>query len=74
MRHIFCHFFGKLTINLTFMLYTEFTVKDVIHTIKTSKHEESTVLMDRSQQVLCTLQLLLNLTIYPYFEEAGNLN
>ena len=56
------------------MLYTEFTVKDVIHTIKTSKHEESTVLMDRSQQVLCTLQLLLNLTIYPYFEEAGNLN
>ena len=62
--------------NLTFMLYTEFTclclVKHVIHTIK--KHEESTVLIGRSQQVLCTMQLLLNLKSYPYFVEAQNLN
>ena len=52
------------------------TVKHVVHTIKTSKHEESTILflMDRSQQVLCTMQLLLNLKSYPYFVEARNLN
>ena len=58
--NIFVTDFGKFTINLTFMLYTEFTclcvVEHVIHTIKTSKHEESTVLMDRSPQVLCSMQ------------------
>ena len=76
--NIFVTLFGKLTINLTFMLYTEFTclcvVKHVIHTMKASKHEESTVLMDISQQVLCTMQLVINLNSYPYFVEAGNLN
>ena len=60
------------------MLYIEFTclclVKHVIYTIKTSKHEESTVLIDRSQQALCTMQLLQNLKSYPYFMEAQNLN
>ena len=71
--NIFVTLFEKLTINLTFMLYTEFTclcaVKHVIHTIKTSKHEESIALMDRSQQVLP-----LNLKSYPYFVEARNQN
>ena len=57
--------FGKWTINFTFILYTECTrlcvVKHVIHTIKTSKHDESIVSMHQSQQVLCTMLLLLNL-------------
>ena len=59
---IFVTLFGKLTINLTFMLYTELTclylLKHVIHTIKTSKHEESTVLIGRSQQILCTIKVI----------------
>ena len=46
--------------------------KHVIHTIQTSKHEENNLLMDSSQQVLCTMQLLLNLKSYPYFVEARN--
>ena len=60
--NIFVTPFGKLTINLTFILYTELTclclLKHVIHTIKTSKHEESTVLIDRSQQILCTIKVI----------------
>ena len=60
------------------MLFTEITclcvVKHVIHTIKTSKQEESTDLMDISQQVLCTMQLLPNIKSYPYFVEARNIN
>ena len=68
--NIFVTLFGNLTIILTFMLDTEFTclclVKHVVHTIKSSKHEESTILIDRSQQVLFAMQLLLNLKSYPY--------
>ena len=49
-------------------------MKHVIHTIQTSKHEESNLLIDRSQQVLCTMKLLLNLKSYPFFHGSTKRN
>ena len=62
MTKVCCHIFGKWNIKLAFILCTEFTCFCMSY----RKHGENTVSM-RPQQVLCTMQLLLNLKRYPFF-------